>query len=68
MHHQLITSWNAVVKGIRPCLSSRDLAMHPKYEKGSAEILSFSQRTEWHDPLYQRGIMTVGPFQLFGTT
>lgn len=40
MHHQLITSWNAVVKESDHVYHLGDLAMHPKYEKGSAEILS----------------------------
>ena len=40
MNYQLITSWNAVVKESDHVYHLGDLAMHPKYEKGSEEILS----------------------------
>ncbi|MGM9903680.1 MAG: metallophosphoesterase family protein [Enterococcus sp.] len=40
MNQQLIDSWNAVVKDTDHVYHLGDLAMHPQYEKGSAEVLS----------------------------
>lgn len=39
MHHIMLTSWNAVVSPKDIVYHLGDVAMHPNYDKGSAEIL-----------------------------
>lgn len=40
MHETMIASWNAVVKEKDTVYHMGDIAMHPRYEKGSPEVLS----------------------------
>ncbi|MFV0560146.1 MAG: metallophosphatase [Enterococcus sp.] len=44
MHHTMITNWNRAVKETDTVYHLGDVAMHPQFEKGSADVLAILQQ------------------------